>query len=383
MTILSASLPRELNELDEPLLTATYFGFRPIKAPRITDGDIELTKHCLEHPYYDAVEKMALIRMYQEQNLASLPHPLALVYKKPIARKKFGTHALHLIGVSSGIAEATLIQTTFAILSEKGYKNLKVDINCVGDKESIGAYERELANFVRKFCINVTDEFKQKIKEDIFNLFRFDEPEIIRLRETAPSAITHLSAQSRIYFKEVLEYIEALGIEFRLTPTLVGERNHVSQTVFAVRDVGEEESHTLAVGYRYSRLGRLVGLRKEVPMAGVAIFSETTEAPRAKAYKEMPRPKFFLVQMGREAKIKSLSLIELLRAEHIPVHHLLGKDKIAVQLSSAESLSVSHLIIIGQKEALDNTVTVRNIITRAQDTINIVQLPRYLKNIRL
>lgn len=370
-------------EFDKALITATYFGFLPISAPKITKHDIELTRDCGDHPHYDATEKVSVIRMYLEQNFASLPHPLALVYKKPAARKKLGGHALHFIGSSSGIAEATLIRATLSILSEEGYKNLRVDINCVGDRESINTYERELASFVRKFGVDLSDELRLIIKEDIFNLFREEAPEILSLRESAPSSITFLSTPSRIYFKEVLEYIEALGIEFRLAPELVGERNHTSHTIFAIKNVEEKERDTLAVGYRYSRLGRFLGLRKEIPMAGVNIFSTKKQDVQRRVYKELPKPKFYLVQLGQEAKIKTLSLIELLRSHKIPLHHFLGKDKLAVQLSNAENLQVSHLIIIGQKEALDNTATIRNVATRAQDTVSIVDLPRYLKNISL
>ncbi|MBI2065863.1 MAG: hypothetical protein HYT68_02235 [Candidatus Zambryskibacteria bacterium] len=376
-------LNRQLNEFDKALVVATHFGFLPITAPKITERDIELTKNCGNHPHYDASEKLAVIRMYLEQNFASLPHPIALVYKKPISRKKFGDYALHLIGSTSGMAEAILIRTAVSILSEEGHKNLRVDMNCIGDRESIGIYERELINYVRKFGLDLKDELKQSIKEDIFNLFRLEEPEIISLREAAPSAITFLSAPNRLYFKEVLEYIEALSIEFRLTPELVGERNHTSHTIFAIKNTENENIGTLAVGYRYSRLARFLGLRKEIPMAGVSIFSTSKTDGQKKVYKGLPKPKFYLVQLGQEAKIKTLSLLELLRLHRIPVHHFLGRDKVAVQLSNAENLRVSHLIIIGLKEALDNTAIIRNVATHAQDTINMDELPRYLKNIKL
>ena len=383
MLKLSNRPARELDRYDKALVIATYFGFRPVTAPKITKQDIELTRDCGDYPHYDAVEKAAVIRTYLEQNLASLPHPLALIYKRPILRKSLGGHTLHFIGSPSGIAEATLIRTALSILSEEGHKNLMVDINCVGDKESISAYERELAGFARKSSTDLSDELRQSIKEDIFNLFRLEAPEILRLRELAPSSITFLSPQSRIYFKEVLEYIEALGIEFRLAPELVGEKNHTSHTIFAIKNIGAETRDTLAVGYRYSRLGRYFGLRKEIPMAGVTIFHTEKNEAKERVYKELPRPKFYLVQLGREAKVKTLSLIETLRLHRIPVHHFLGKDKITTQLSNAENLRVSHLIIIGQKEALDNTATIRNIVTRAQDTISMADLPNYLKHITL
>src|SRR3989344_4138587 len=125
-----------MGEFDKAIVTATYFGFRPIIAPKITKHDIEIVRHCGNHPHYDASEKMAVLRTYLEQNFASQPHPLALVYKKPIVRKSPGGYTLHFIGSSSGIAEATLIRTALSILSEAGHTNLKIDMNCIGDKES-------------------------------------------------------------------------------------------------------------------------------------------------------------------------------------------------------------------------------------------------------
>lgn len=377
-------LERKWGRLDHTLITASYFGFWPVTAPQITKGDIELTRHCGAHPHYDAVDKVAVIRTYLAEDPISLPNPLAIAYRKTAFKKRNSGYALHFIGSPSGLAEATLIRTTLSILSERGYKNLRVALNCVGDRESINAYERELIGYARKFGTDLSDEARQDIKADIFNLFRLETPEGLRLRETAPSAIAFLSAPSRLYFKEVLEYIDALGIEFRLAPELVGEKNHVSHTIFNIKDIDTEnkEPDTLAIGYRYSRLARLFGLRKEIPMAGVTIFTAVNKKEVQKAiYKEWPKPRFYLVQLGKEAKIQALSLLETLRSQRIPVYHFLGRDQVTAQLSEAERLRVSHLIIIGQKEALDHTVTVRDMATRAQDTVKIAELPRFLKNI--
>jgi histidyl-tRNA synthetase len=382
----------ELQEFDKALITATYFGFLPISAPKITPVDLETASHCMEHAHYDAVEKAALIRTYLEQDFASLPHPLALVYKRRERKLKVGLSAhggysLHLIGSASGIAEALLIRAALSILSEEGHENLRVDLNSIGDKDSLGAYERELHGFVKKFGTNLCEECRQRLKDDIFNIFRHDHEDMVELRSAAPSSITYLSSQSRSHFKEVLEFVEALDIEFSLSPELIGEKNHSSHTIFGIRSAGAEAEALghdfLAVGYRYSRLGRRAGLRKEVPMAGVSIFSEVRRTSPGRIYKELPKPKFYLVQLGREAKIRTLGLIELLRSHRIPVHHFLGKDKLTAQLGAAESLRVNYLIIIGQKEALDCTATVRNMNTRAQDTIPMANLPQYLKTISL
>lgn len=370
-----------ISELDQALFTATHFGFIPIRPPKVTEADLELTKHCGTHPHYDAAEKAALIRTYIEEDFASMSHPLALAFKKPQARKKIRSYSLHIIGSTSGVAEATLIRTALSILSEDGFQNLRVHLNCVGDKESVNIYERELINFVKKSNVDLPEEAKLILKDDIFNLFRVESGEFRSLRGLAPQAMAFLSLQSRIYFKEVLEYIEALGIDFRLSPELVGEKNHVSGTIFSIRDSSEEASLPLAIGYRYSRLSRLCGLRKEIPMAGTIIFCG---ADNSQEYKVPPiEPRFCLLQLGREAKVKTLVLLETLRTHRISVHHFLSKDEFSAQISNAENLPVSHLIIIGQKEALDNTATIRNVVTRAQDTVSLIDLPRYLKHIKL
>ncbi|MGB3922075.1 MAG: His/Gly/Thr/Pro-type tRNA ligase C-terminal domain-containing protein [Minisyncoccia bacterium] len=371
-----------LTEFDRALVVAHYFGFVPTAAPKVTRRDLELATDCIEHPHYDAGEKLAVLRNYVETTARALNHPTAFIYEKQAARRKFGSHALHFVGSLSAIAEATLIRATLSILAEEGYKNLRVEINCIGDKESINNYERELLNHVKKSGINLDDELRRSIRKDVFSLFRLERAEIIPLVETAPSSITFLSAQSRAHFKEVLEYIEALGVEFRLTPRLVGEKNHSSHTIFAVKNTVEDKDNTLAVGYRYSRLGRFLGLRKEIPIAGVNVFSEGKDGEK-RTYKKLPKPKFYLIQLGREAKTRVLPIIELLRSHRIPLYHLLGKDKLGVQLSHAESLKAPYLIIIGQKEALENTATVRNVATREQDTVSVTDLPRFLKSVAL
>src|SRR3990167_721808 len=260
---LAALTNRQTSEFDRALLTASHFGFMPIAAPRVTRQDLELTKQCGSHPLYDAAEKAALIRTYIEGNLSSLPHPLTLIYKRTsrqVTSLNPG-YGLHFIGTHSAIAEAALIRTVLSILAEEGRTNLALDINCIGDRESVVIYERELVNFIKKYGGDLPQDIRESLRQDIFNLFRLNTPEALRLRELAPSSINFLSSPSRTYFKETLEYLEALNIEFFLRPELVGERNHVSHTIFAIRDK-EAPEEVLAVGYRYSRIGRLMGLRK-------------------------------------------------------------------------------------------------------------------------
>lgn len=372
---------RQRQGFDKPLVIASHFGFLPIDTPKVKDEDEKITSDCgPADPHYNASEKAAFLRTYLEKNLSSLPHPLGVAYKKS------KSHVLELVGFPIGLAEAILIRTSLSILIETGYKHLVVDINCIGDKDSISSYERELHNYLRRSGADLPGDFKKELKKDIFSLVKLSTPETEELRRSAPTSIAFLSAQSRNYFKEVLEYIEALDIEFRLAPELVGNKNYCSHTIFNIKSTESEKESVLAVGYCYHRLGKRFGLKKDVTLAGATVFSEPrsakgTSASTGKVYKDLPKPKFYLVQLGREAKMKTLSTIELLRRERIAVHHVIGKDKLTAQLSHAENLRAPYLLILGQKEALENTVTVRNAATRAQETVPVANLPQFLRNL--
>ena len=94
------------------------------------------------------------------------------------------------------------------------------------------------------------------------------------------------------------------------------------------------------------------------------------------------RPKICFIQLGFEAKLKSLTIIEILRKARIPITQSLSKDSLAAQLGTAEKLEVPYSIIFGQKEAMDGTAIVRNMQTRSQDTVEIGKLAEYLKELK-
>ena len=87
-------------------------------------------------------------------------------------------------------------------------------------------------------------------------------------------------------------------------------------------------------------------------------------------------------QLGGEAKLKSLNVIEILRKAHIPIAQSLSKDSLSSQLAIAEKLAIPYTLIFGVKEALDNSVIVRDMSNRSQDTVKLNKLLEYLKELK-
>ncbi len=386
-----------LKEFDTHLLTAAYFGFTPIKSPEITKEDIAKQKTIkdpladhprskLEWPFnHDVIEKAAILRTYVDWKWESLPPPILVAFKKPLSGSdhKKNPHdtilGLEILGLTNSSAEAILIRTALSILEDEGCKNLSIYLNSLGDKESISDFERIIGTYVRKNVNNMTADLRKAIKKDIFEIVRSPDMKGDKIPGETPKSMSFLSEDSRLHFKEVVEYIESFDIPFSITPTLIGSPTFCSHTLFEIRG-GDDGKTLLANGYRYSRLAKKIGFKREIPAIGATIAFKKKD--KCAMVKGTPRIKFYLVQLGFGAKMKTLKALEILRQAKIFVAHSLAKDKLQSQLTSAENMKTPYMLLIGQKEASEECVVVRDADTRVQESVPLCDLVEYLKKLK-
>ena len=89
----------------------------------------------------------------------------------------------------------------------------------------------------------------------------------------------------------------------------------------------------------------------------------------ARVYKE-PKPRVFLAQLGGFAKKKSLRMFEALERSGIMVAESFGRGSLKSQLKVADRLGVEITLILGQKEAIDGTVIVKDMASGNQEIID-------------
>jgi histidyl-tRNA synthetase len=116
--------------------------------------------------------------MFTEQEMHTWQQPVMLYYEGSILphgqKRRSGERVAHLeiLGTSKSIAEATLIKTAFEVLHEEGYVNLVLDINSIGDKESVARFSRELTNYYRKHMEEMQAHCRQTFKKDVFDVLK-------------------------------------------------------------------------------------------------------------------------------------------------------------------------------------------------------------------
>ncbi len=395
---------------------AVYYGFKPIETPvlekeevftsALGEGTDVIDKEMYTfrgkggdriavRPEYTA----SVMRSYLEHGMQTLPQPVMLYSYGPVYRhenpqrgrlRQFRQFNLEILGTEKSIADALIIRTLITILEEFGFKDLIVDINSMGDKENRAPFLKDLVTYYKKHLDTLCKDCHERIKTNPLRLLDCKQAQCQPLKDNAPSSLSYLSNDARNHFKEVLQYLEEMGIAYRINNSLVRGLDYYSRTVFEiikldVDENGKEKEITITGGGRYNGLAKMMGSKKEVPAVGTGLGMERMMMfPECKAPSPriMKTPKVYFIQLGFEAKLKSLCIVETLRKTRVPVYQSISKDSLGTQLAMAEKMEVPYVIIFGQKEAMDNTVIVRDMRTRSQDTVKIDALSDYIKHLK-
>ena len=393
---------------------AVYYGFKPLETPilehehiftsgigagtDIIDKEMYTLKtkggdHLALRPEHTA----PLMRAYIEHGMQTMPQPVMIYQYGPSFRhdnpqrgryRQFYQFDLDSLGSDKSIMDALVIKAGISMLEDAGAENLSIDINSIGDKECRNSYIKELTNYYKKNLTSLPTVDRERLKTNPLRILDSKDPKTKEINEGAPDCVSFLCPSCKKHFKEVLEYLEEMGINYNINKNLVRGLSYYTRTVFEIiEQTGGEDGTplTIAAGGRYDYLGKQIGSKKDIPAVGISIGVDRVVGSswyKKLAPRIMKKPKIYFIQLGTEAKLKSLNIIEILRKAHIPIAQSLSKDSLGSQLAIAEKLALPYAIIFGVKEALENSVIVRDMSNRSQNTVKLPKLLEYLKEIK-
>lgn len=288
-----------------------------------------------------------------------------------------------ILGEQDPILDAQLIQLAGRVLESLEIKNVQFQINSIGCPECRKEYlELLLSYFESKRC-KLCQNCKKRLKTNPMRILDCKEDKCVQVSAGAPQSIDHLCGDCRIHFKYLLEYLDELSVPYVINPRLVRGLNYYTKTVFEIWSAEGGKRRSLGGGGRYDELIKMLG-GESTPAIGFALGMDRLviemKKIKAKPYKET-RPRVFLAQLGELAKKKSLKLFSDLERSGILVAESFGKGSLKSQLRAANRLSVEVALIIGQKEALDKTVIIKNMASGAQEVVANEKLVAIVKKI--
>lgn len=333
----------------------------------------------------------SIVRAYITNGMVNWSQPVKLYYSGPMFRyerpqagrgREFSQFGFEILGSADSIFDAQIIQLTCFILKKIKLKDFVIHINSIGDIKCRNKYKSALIDYYKPRFNKLCPDCRRRMSKNPLRLLDCKEEKCLMMRESAPQIIDYLCVECHNHFKLVLEYLDEAGIGYILNPYLVRGLDYYTKTVFEVVVEGDNKRQSsLGGGGRYDDLMETLG-GAPTPAIGIALGIERI-IDRLKALniyfvKDAPA-KIFLVQLGDRAKKKSFKLFNNLIEAGIPVAESFGRGSIKSQLRVANRMKAKVVLIIGQKESLDDTVIMRDMESGMQEIADSAKIINIIK----
>lgn len=341
-----------------------------------------------------------VVRAFIENGLINLPQPVKLYYLGPMFRyeqpqagrfRQFYQAGVEVLGSEDAVLDVQVILFFFRLLQNLGIKKINVQINSIGCPGCRSAYKKVLIDFyhsrIKKICANC----RNRLKLNPLRLLDCKQDKCQEIAKEVPGMVDYLCGECHDHFKNTLEFLDELEIPYFLNRSLVRGLDYYTKTVFEIwpEESGEKQK---APAYRTGRQialvggGRYDGLMnllkgKDMPAVGAAAGLERIIAlMKEREIKVSPASPFvFLVQLGNMAKKKSLKLFDQLQREGISITESFSRDSIKSQLKIADRVGAKFSLILGQQEALEGTIIIRDMATGVQETVPLDKITQIIK----
>lgn len=387
---------------------AREYGFSRVDVPLVENSDLYIRgigegTDIVEKEMYTfttrGADKVALrpeltagvCRAYIQNGMNVLSKPVKLFSTGPVYRydrPQEGRYREHFqvnydaFGEQDPILDAQIIQTAYRVVQSLGIKSLQFQINSIGCPACRKDYRKLLLSYLDSKKNKLCQDCKRRMKTNPLRILDCKEDKCFQVAAMAPQSVDHLCDECRVHFKTLLEYLDELDLPYAINPQLVRGLDYYTKTVFEIWS-GEEEGRKLSLGGggRYDGLMKMLG-GEATPAVGFGLGIERLimemKRVQAKPFKA-PRPRVFLAQLGDLAKKKSLRLFLELEKNGILLAESFGRGSLKSQLRAADRLGAELTLILGQKEALDQTVIIKNMATGEQETVSTEKLVEVVK----
>lgn len=313
-----------------------------------------------------------IVRSFIQHGMQNLPKPLKFYYSGPMFRyerpqagryRQLYHFGVEIIGDKKPIADLLSISLAWRICSNVGLGDLTLQINSIGCPNCRPRYKKELLNYVKENAKKLCKDCQKRAKKNPLRILDCKEASCQNILEGAPIILNSLCKECHDHFKELLEYLDELEISYDLNPKLVRGLDYYTKTVFEIWTKSGGGQNALGGGGRYDGLVELLG-GKPTPAVGFALGIDRIVDILEEQKFEIPgtsdKTEVFVAQLGDVAKKKCIRLMHDLHMEGVGAEGCIEKKGISEQLKMANKLKAPYTLLIGQKEAFDNTVIIKD-----------------------
>lgn len=305
-------------------------------------------------------------------------------YERPQSGRfrEFYQFGVEFLGSNDAITDAEVISIPVNFYKILGLKNVKVNLNTLGDNESRNNYRNALLEYFKPYLDELCEDCKERYNKNPLRILDCKVDANNEIMKNAPKITSYLNEESKTYFENVKKYLQALDIEYEVNPNIVRGLDYYTHTVFEVtaeiKDFGSQ--NVLCAGGRYDNLVKNLN-GPETPGVGFALGMErlfnALEAEKINLVEEEGID-VYISYMSENEKAKALRLCMDLRLNGFKVEIDYMNRSLKSNFKQADHLNSKFIIIIGEEEINNNFVTIKNNKTKEEQKVELEYLIYYL-----
>ena len=212
-----------------------------------------------------------ICRAYVEHGMHRDPQPVKLYTVAPMyrygapGRGRYREHwqaSVEAIGTDDPAIDAELIQLYDTLLDRLGVTDYHLELNSIGCRACRPAYLEMLRTWLDANAERLDAATREKIATGPLRVFDnyLAKPEQVRAAlDEAPTIGESLCDACAAHFADVRADLDAVGVRYRLVPTLVRGLDYYSRTTWEFVGPMENENSTMLGGGRYDYLVEEIG----------------------------------------------------------------------------------------------------------------------------
>lgn len=325
-------------------------------------------------------------KMYGDDN-----KPTKLYYNCPMYRyerpqagryRELTQFGYELIGTDDPLSDAEVISLAVNIYKILGLKEIKVNINSLGDKKSREDYREALINHFKPHIDELCEDCKERLEKNPLRILDCKVDSESKLMKTAPKTIDYLNDESKERFDKVKEYLEIMNVDYEVNPSIVRGLDYYNHTVFEIeaKVEGFGAQNVIGGGGRYNGMVEQLG-GPSVPGVGFAAGFDRLMLALEKEGIDIPinnSVDLFLLYVNDDEKKYAAYLTNLLRMSGFIVETDYLNRSLKAGFKQADRLNSKFTIVLNSCDLENNEVKIKNNKTKTEEIVNIDALIYYL-----
>lgn len=282
--------------------------------------------------------------------------------------RQFHQIGAEALGFAGPEVDAELILLAQALWRELGLKNVRLELNSLGQPDERKAHRAALISYLEQHVDVMDEEARRRLHSNPLRILDTKNPAMQAMVEAAPRLIDFLGEQSLAHFEALKSILAANAVEWTVNPRLVRGMDYYNLTVFEFVTDQLGSQGTICGGGRYDYLIEQIG-GKAAPAVGWALGVErvlellkeqgsAVPAMAADVYAVVPSVDVLPLAM---ATIERLRLLGVDVQMHAAPANGEGMGSMKSQFKKADASGAQHALIFGQDELSRGTVVVKSL----------------------